>query len=328
MIGELSSRDRLPLRGLTSRAIAVAVATVVVTGAMLMEAGLASAATVVQGWQARIGGHLTDASTLTVYDTGSGVLRIRATKLRAGSTFAVTVHKGSCGWIVSALGPAMFTLPSVTSSATGAITRNLAISSTRVKQVRATWNAGSGVALVFRRGSSRWCGNFAALGRRGQTVRLENAQYQIVSRAERWAGTGRATPEAGSAYVTVYVRIKALKKTSYKGSNFTFRDATGTDWRQPIVMWEEREPALGSGELLVGQSVEGWVTSIAPEAQLDSLTLVYWMHSSGYVMSQDRPTLLVPLGTLAVPTPSPTPSPDPSKSPEGTPGLEPSPPGN
>jgi hypothetical protein len=325
MIAEMPRRGGLPRRRVTSRAITVAVATVVLMGAMLMEAGVASAATVVQGWQTRVGGRLTDTSTLTVYDTASGILRIRATKLRAGATFAVTVYKGSCGWIFSALGPVLFTLPSVTSSSSGAITRNLAVNATRVKQVRAAWNAGAGVALVLRRGSSRWCGNFAALGRRGQTVRLENAQYHVVSRAERWAGGGRAQPEAGGAYVTVYVRIKALRKTSYNDRTYTLRDTTGTDWRQPIVMWEEREPALGSGELLAGQSAEGWVTSIAREAQLDSLTFVYWMHSSGYIMSHESPTLLVPLGTLAAPAPSPTPSPGPSSSPGETPGLEPTP---
>lgn len=212
MIGEMPCRGGLPRGRVTNRAIAVAVATAVLTGAMLMDAGVISAATVVQGWQTRVGGRLTDTSTLTVYDTGSGILRIRATKLRAGSAFAVTVYKGSCGWILSARGPALFTLPSVTSSSTGAITRNLAVTSTRVKQVRGAWNAGAGVALVFRRGSSRWCGNFAALGRRGQTVRLENAQYHLVSRAEQWAGGGRARPEAGSAYVTVYVRIKCVSR--------------------------------------------------------------------------------------------------------------------
>jgi hypothetical protein len=325
MIAEMPRRGGLPRRRVTSRAITVAVATVVLTGAMLMEAGVAAAATVVQGWQTRVGGRLTDTSTLTVYDTASAILRIRATKLRAGATFAVTVYKGSCGWIFSALGPVLFTLPSVTSSSSGAITRNLAVNATRVKQVRAAWNAGAGVALVLRRGSSRWCGNFAALGRRGQTVRLENAQYHVVSRAERWAGGGRAQPEAGGAYVTVYVRIKALRKTSYNDRTYTLRDTTGKDWRQPIVMWEEREPALGSGELLAGQTVEGWVTSIAPAAQLDSLALVYWMHSSGYIMSHESPTLLVPLGTLAAPAPSPTPSPGPSSSPGETPGLEPTP---
>jgi len=319
MSGEMPGGGGLPRRRVTCRAITVAVATLVLAGAMLTDAGVASAATVVQGWQTRIGGQLTDTSALTVYDTGSGILRIRATKVRAGSTFAVTVYKGSCGWIFSALGPALFTLPSVTSSSTGAITRNLAVSSTRVKQVRGAWNAGAGVALVLRRGSSRSCGNFAALGRRGQTVRLENVQYHVLSRAERWAGGGRARPEAGAAYVTVYVRIKALKKTSYNDRTYTFRDSTGTDWKQPIVMWEEREPALGSGELQAGQTVEGWVTGIAPGAQLDSLTLAYWMHSSGYIMSHESPTLLVPLGTLAQPTPSPAPSPG------ETPGLEPTP---
>ncbi len=323
MIAEMPRRGGLPRRRVTNRVIAVAVATAVLTGAMMMDAGVVSAATVVQAWQTRVGGGLTDTSTLTVYDTGSGILRIRATKLRAGSTFAVTVYKGRCGWIFSALGPALFTLPSVTSSSSGAITRNLAVTSVRVKQVRGAWNAGAGVALVLRRGSSRWCGNFAALGRRGQTVRLENAQYHVVSRAERWAGGGRAQPAAGGAYVTVYVRIKALKKTSYNDRTYTFRDTAGTDWKQPIVMWEERKPALGSGELLAGQTVEGWVTSIAPEAQLDSLRLVYWMHSSGFIMSHESPTLLVPLGTLAAPAPSPTPSP--GLEPTPSPGLEPTP---
>jgi hypothetical protein len=40
---------------------------------------------------------------------------------------------------------------------------------------------------------------------------------------------------------------------------------------------------------------------------LNSLTLVYWMYWSGYIMLHESPTLLVPLGTLAQPTPSPTP---------------------
>ena len=319
MVDQMSRPGRLPVRPVRKRAVAVTVASMLVVGALLIEAGVASAATVVQGWQTRVGGRLTDTSTLSVYDTGSGILRIRATKLRSGSTFAVTVYKGSCGWIVSALGPALFALPSVTSSSSGAITRNLAVSATRVKQVRGAWNAGVGVALVLRRGSSRWCGDFAALGRRGQTVRLENEQYHVVSRAEQWAGTGIAQPEEDAVYITVYVRIKAIRKTSYNDRTYTFRDSAGTDWQQPVVMWEEREPALRSGELLAGQTVEGWVTSIVPAAKLGSLALVYWMHSSGYIMSHESPTLLVPLGAIATPAPSPTPSPEPSPSPTPAP---------
>ncbi len=323
MIDQMSRWYRRPARRVTNRVIAVGVATVVLMGAIVMEPGVASAATIVQGWQTRVGGGLTDTSTLTVYTTGSGILRIRATKLRTGATFGVTVYKGSCGWIVPALGPALFSLPSVVSSSSGAVTRNLAISATRVKQVRAAWNAGAGVALVLRLGSKLWCGEFAALGRRGQTVRLENAQYQIVTRAERWEGNGTSQPEAGGAYVTVYVRIKALKKTSYNDRSYTLRDATGTDWQQPIVMLGKREPALGSGVLLAGQSAEGWVTSIAPEAQLASLTFVYWMHWSGYVMLHESPTLVVPLGTLAQAPVSPATSPgeSPGPSPSPTPGI-------
>ncbi len=329
MFGETRRRGGPAARRMTGRWFTVAAAAVLLTATMLMETTDTSAATVVQAWQTRVGTQLTDSSTLTVYDTGSGMLRIRATKMRSSATFGVTVYKGSCGWIFSALGPALFTLPSVTSSSTGAITRTLAVTSARVRQVRATWNAGAGVALVLRRGSNRWCGNFGALGRLGHTARLENLQYQVVSRAERWAGGGRATPEAGSVYVTAYVRVKALKKTSYNDRTFTFRDATGTDWKQPIVMWEERSPALGSGDLVAGETVEGWVTSIVPAKQLGSLTLVYWMHSSGFIMSHESPTLFVPLGSLALPTPTPTPTPTfsvgPTPVPEPTPGLEPTP---
>jgi hypothetical protein len=211
----------------------------------------------------------------------------------------------------------------VTSSSSGAITRSLAITVRRVTQVRAAWNAGAGVALVLRRGSTIWCGEFGAMGRLGQTVRLENAQYQVVTRAERWEGSGGTHPKAGGAYVTVYVRIKALKNTSYNDRSYTLRDATGTDWQQPVVMWGEREPAIGSGKLLAGQSVEGWVTLIAPEAQLDSLTLVYWMGWSGYIMLHESPTLMVPLGTLAQPAATPTPSSDaaPEPTPTPTPGV-------
>jgi hypothetical protein len=309
----------LPATSARIRAAMVVLTTVTLMGAVLVEAGGTSAATIVQAWQTRVGTQLTDTSTLTVYSTGSGILRIRATKMRASSTFAVTVYKGTCGRYVSALGPVLFTLPSATSSSSGAITRNLTVSATRVKQVRASWNAGAGVALVLRRGSSRWCGDFAALGTRGKTVRLENLQYHVVSRAERWEGTGRAEPEPGGAYVTIYVRIKAIKKTSYDDGTYTLRDPTGTDWRRPIVMWDVREPALGSGELLAGQTAEGWITTIAPEEQLGSLTLVYRMHASGYILGSELVTLLVPLGTLAQPMPSPSPSPD------GTPVIEPTP---
>ncbi len=46
-------------------------------------------------------------------------------------------------------------------------------------------------------------------------VNLENEQTHTVAKAEAWTGDGLWDPEAGSSYVTVYVRIKARTGTSY-----------------------------------------------------------------------------------------------------------------
>jgi hypothetical protein len=291
--------------------------------ALVLDTGGVSAATVVQSWQTRIGDGPGDNATIQVYDTGKGVLRLRAadTDLSGSSTYTVTIHKGSCGWIVSSVGPALFKLPSVRTSASGAITKNLAVTAAQARKVRSSWNAGAGVTIVFRKGSSGYCADFAILGRVGQSIRVENEQVHVVTAAERWAGTGRGTPEAGGAYVTVYVRITAIAATSYDERTYSFRDPEGTDWTRPMILWDEREPALGDGDLAPGEVAEGWVTSIAPVDDLDSLTLVYWMHSTGIIGAWDTASALVPLGTLGgadgggMPSPSPSPAASPSTSP-------------
>ncbi len=301
-------------------------AAVALAAALILDAGGVSAATVVQSWQTRIGDGPNDTATLHVYNTTKGVLRLRATdtKLSGSSTYTVTIHKGSCGWLVSSVGAALFKLPSVRTSSSGALAKNLAVTAAQARKVRSAWNAGVGVTIVFRKGSSGYCADFAIMGRIGQSVRVEKEQVHVVTSAERWAGTGRATPEDGSAYVTAYVRITAITATSYDERTYTLRDPEGTDWTRPMILWDEREPALGDGDLAPGEVAEGWVTSIAPIEHLDSLTLVYWMHSSGIIGEWDTPSALVPLGTLGgtsggQPSPSPAASPSPSPSPSPVP---------
>ena len=148
-----------------------------------------AAATVVQTWQTRIGGSgaLNDTATLQALDTGKGVLRVRATKLRASSSYTVTVYRGRCGGTATRL----FTLPSLTTTSTGAISRTLAISAAQLRTFRSNWNAGKGVAVQLARGSSKRCGGFAALTTMGSAVRLEDEQTHTVVRAN--PGLGAAT---------------------------------------------------------------------------------------------------------------------------------------
>jgi hypothetical protein len=129
-MSSLASRPRWTGRSL---AAAVALAT-----ALILDAGGVSAATVVQSWQTRICDSPSDTATLYVYDTGKGVLRRRSTdtELSGGTTCTVAIHKRSCGWLVSSVGPVLFKLPSVRTSSSGTLTRNLAVTALQARKVR------------------------------------------------------------------------------------------------------------------------------------------------------------------------------------------------
>jgi hypothetical protein len=274
-----------------------------------------SAATVVQTWQTRIGATnaLNDTATIQVYDSTKGVLRIRATKLRASSVYTVNLYRGRCGFTATAL----YRMPSVTTNSSGNVSKNLALSVAQVKKIRSTWNAGSGVAIQLAKGSSKRCGDFGAYTTVGKAARLEDEQTHTVVSAEAWGGGGLWSPEEGSSYVTVYVRIKALADTNYNPLDYSLIDGTGTEWRGLVL--GDREPDLGSDDLSKGKTVEAWVTLVAPTDQLNRLILVYRMNSMIH-----GPTLYVPLGTLISVTPGPLPTPGPSPSP--SPSISPSPP--
>jgi hypothetical protein len=271
--------------------IATFFASVVAVGTSAPEA---AAATVVQTWQARIGASssLTDTATLQVYDTAKGVLRIRATKLRARASYTVTLYKGHCGGTATKL----LSLPSVTTGSTGAVSRNLAVSAAQIKTIRSRWNSRSGVAVQLARGSTKRCGDLGSYVALGKAVNLENVQTHTVVKAEVWTGDGLWDPEPGSSYVTAYVQIKARTATSYNSLDYALVDGRGRTWSGLVL--GDRQPELGYGDLSTGEIVRGWVTLIAPTEQLGRLTLAYRMDGKRY-----GPTLYVPLGALATAAP-------------------------
>jgi len=290
-----------PAAGSPGRAgIAVVASLVAFTFVASVTAADVSAATVIQTWQARIGAKnaLNDTATIQAYDTSKGVLRVRATKLRASSAYAVTIYRGRCGFMATVL----YILPSVTVNSSGNVTKNLALSAPQVKKIRSTWNAGKGVAIQLAKGSSKRCGDFGAYTTVGKAARLENEQVHTVVSAQIWGGGGVWSPKAGSSYVTVYVRIRALIDTNHNPLDYSLVDGTGKEWGGLVL--GDREPGLGSGDLSAGETVEAWVTLMAPTDQLNRLILAYRMNGMIH-----GPTLYVPLGTFVTPTPGPSPSP-------------------
>jgi hypothetical protein len=119
-------------------------------------------------------------------------------------------------------------------------------------------------------------------------VALEGEQVHTVTKVERWPGSGMWKPKKGSAYVTVLVRVKALKATTIGRAYYTVRTRAGKEYGRPLV--GTRTPDLPFEKALAaGRTVEGWVTLMVPTAQLGSLTLIYHLGDG------DGPTLLVPL---------------------------------
>ncbi len=129
----------------------------------------------------------------------------------------------------------------------------------------------------------------------GRSVTLAGEQVHTVVSAEQWHGSGLWVPKAGAVTVTVLVRVKALKKTSYNGLYYRLRDASGSEWGTAYV--GSRQPQLGSSNRLQrGKIAAGWLTFSLPAAKARSLSLVYRM-SAGF-----GPRLIVRIGTPAVRT--------------------------
>lgn len=121
-----------------------------------------------------------------------------------------------------------------------------------------------------------------------QPVALEGEQVHTATKAERWPGSGMWKPKKGYAYVTVFVRVKALKATTIGSTYYTVRTTTGKEYGRP--MFGRRTPELPHKKALAaGRTADGWVTLMVPATQLKALTLLYHLRAG------DGPTLLVRL---------------------------------
>ena len=125
----------------------------------------------------------------------------------------------------------------------------------------------------------------------GQPITLEGEQVHTVTRAETWPGAGLWKPKAGHVYVTVSVKIKALKATTVGATYYSFRDRTGQVYHGSVI--GKRTPALPYRTSLgAGRTSQGWVTMMIPKTRVAGLTLTYHM------LGGDGPTLVVPLAAL------------------------------
>lgn len=112
---------------------------------------------------------------------------------------------------------------------------------------------------------------------------LQGEQAITVTRVERPASIAQHANRAGYQYVTVYVRIHALRATTT--GSFTAFTSAGDFYDS----YGYRAPAFPEGRALAqGQTIQGWVTLHVPQKQSHGLTFVY-------NLARSRDNLLVPL---------------------------------
>lgn len=123
-------------------------------------------------------------------------------------------------------------------------------------------------------------------GHVGSPSALAGEQTVTVLKVERPTTVGMWKPKSGYAFVTAYVRIRALKATTAANGFSAFTPAGA--WAAKPLMGS-RSPSLPyKKKLSAGRTVEGWVTLMPKIGQQHRLTLVYHL-------PDNRDTLLVPL---------------------------------
>lgn len=145
------------MRALTHSIVAaLAIATVLVAGTNWADS--TAAATVSAKWDTQIqvsGVRAQGSATLYAYTTGAGALGLRLTGLNPSTSYWVGLYSGSC----SALGTRVLLLRTVTSTASGTVTRGLTLTAALTARLRTLLRGHLSVAI----GSVRRCGTLAPL---------------------------------------------------------------------------------------------------------------------------------------------------------------------
>lgn len=140
-----------------SRVLRLAVTTTLVA---ILSAGAivpASAATVADTWNAKVGSSGANGTArIQAYTSGTGALALKLVKLKRSSTLPVVISKGTC----SSVGSTLMTLASIRTTSSGALTRTSSLSATQIKAIRAATKASGKIAIRVGSGSTRKCGAF------------------------------------------------------------------------------------------------------------------------------------------------------------------------
>ena len=291
-----------PLKFKNGRIRAVAL-TLAVSLALAMTP-IASAATLTNAWQAKIGtAGANGTATINSFTTGAGSIVLKLAKLKASTYHTVVVSKGTC----SSVGTTLIKFASIKTSSTGAVARTTSLTVTQANAIKTATKGTARMAIRIADGSSVKCGLFAALGvppyvaanvavgRDPAGVAIDPSGVWVTS----WYNTlSRIDPATNTVLSVVPVDFTTTQRAEAIGSGAGSLWVTATDTDanfDPLPGVVKRiDPATGATLATIPVGKSPWAIDVSPGA--------VWVANadSSSVMRIDPSTNQV-VATIAIP---------------------------
>ncbi|MBF8290485.1 MAG: 40-residue family beta-propeller repeat-containing protein [Chloroflexi bacterium] len=141
---------------------------------LLASTQVASAATLSRSWQAKI---VAGTATISAYTNGTGALALKLTGLKASTSYATIIYRGTC----STVGAKLLTLVSFATTSAGAATKSIALTSSHVGSITSATSGGNTIAIRVGAGTLTKCGLFTVQPVVAARVSLGNQAFGLAA---------------------------------------------------------------------------------------------------------------------------------------------------
>jgi YVTN family beta-propeller protein len=242
-----------------------------------------SAATLSRSWQAKVGA---GSAAISAYTNGAGTLALNLKSLKASTTYATVLYRGTC----TAVGKKLMALASIKTSTKGAVARTSSLTAAQVTSITNATSDGATIAIRMGTGSITKCGVFAAqpvivariaigemargFAADGSSVWATNMWNNTVSRINPATNTVTATIPVGDSPGGVASDGTAVWVANFGGNSVSRIDPATNAVTATIPVGQGPEGvAVGGGSVWVANADAGTVNRIDPATNSVTATI-------------------------------------------------------
>jgi hypothetical protein len=217
-----------------SRRLAVLIA----LGLALVIASPAAALTLKREWRAAVGTNGANGkATLDAWTSGTGLLDVAVTNMRASTSYRVVIRRGSC----ANPGTKVVDLSAVKSSSSGTITTKQALGSRRMDRI---WSARSSNLIIRFVGPTLRCGSLAYT----HATRIQIPAYDIDLAVVKGPN--------GYPYCKVAMYLADLYQPTEPGITYIYAHA-----RKGMFLPLLNHSKVNDGKAMIGKTIYVWTTA-------------------------------------------------------------------